>query len=101
MNAEEIQAKAQEILAARLRRNLFWGRLDGAGGAMAGIIFQVAHQRIWKHWGYPRLLECLIHEFRIPTEQAITATEEAIARGDEDGSLYTSTAAEAKSAESK
>ena len=85
MSTEE---KAREIAAARLRRTLYWMKKPLDTPEMRMGIQVVVSQQYWKDWGYPRLLECLLEELKMPLDPAVEITKEAIKNGYEDKQRY-------------
>jgi hypothetical protein len=80
--------KQRELMAARLRRTLFWMKKGPDTPEMQLGVQTVIMGKYWPDWGYPRLYECLVQEFRMSEDQAVKTTREAIINGYEDGKLY-------------
>jgi hypothetical protein len=80
--------KQRELTAARLRRALFWMKKGPETPEMQMGIQSVIMGQYWSDWGYPRLYECLVQEFRMSEEQAVKTTQGAIRNGYEDGKYY-------------
>ncbi len=60
--------------STRFRRTLFWARCDGSSEQTKTMAIHMIKQRWWLDWGYPRLFECLVKEFNMPLDTAVTLT---------------------------
>lgn len=87
MKIEERELAVARLAATRVRKALAWARqrcepIDDA------VVQIVVRQRLWPHWGYPRLLECLYAECGLDQDKSVNLTMEAINGGYEDAKLY-------------
>ncbi len=80
--------KQRQLVAARLRRALYWMKKSPDCAEMQICIQASIIGQIWRDWGYQRLYDCLVEEFRVDADQAVKLTRNAIIEGYEDGKVY-------------
>jgi hypothetical protein len=83
-----IEELVQKEIAARLRRMLYWARINAQRKNLNMIIAAAINSRIWPLWGYSRLADCLQQEFKLNDEETVKWTLLAIKKGHEDERLY-------------
>ncbi len=88
MKKEEVISNTDRRYAERLRRLIYWGKFDAETCPMDPIILEVITRRLWSFWGYKRLLDCLLDEFRLPPQRAMELTKAAVENGHERRDLY-------------
>ena len=87
MGMGRIRQKSVEIGAARSRK-LLRRALTRGEKPPEELIWQIIGTRMWKQWGYERVLECFTQELRLPHNQAVHYTAVAIKKGLESGDKY-------------
>ena len=87
MNSQDRGAAIDKIAAMRVRTMLDWSRRRGEV-TTDELIRGIIARRMWVHWGYRRLVECLTEELGLDRDRAADITVKAIKEGYEDGQLY-------------